>query len=516
MAQHHTRVLVARIFHESHSFNPRATRSESFIVRRGEAMLADIDSSASILAGLVTRLTETDYCCVPTFSAVAPPGGLVDHQFYLTLKADLIARARKGDFDAVALELHGAMATDQIADVEGDLLSDIRACVGEEIPIVAGFDLHGHVTPAMLAAADVCIACKENPHSDLFECGEKVGACLHAILEGRLRPVTSLVKVPMILTGGAETGYGPLAELHRRARRAVGANKALWDVSLFNVFPFADDVEMGQAVVCLSDGETEAGAEVARSLADLFWAWRERFVDDFPSIEMALDQVEREEALRPFALADMGDRVLAGAPGDSTAILEAALARAGRLKGAIPITDPESVQRAIAAGLGKKVTLKLGGGITPGFGPFEISGEVVSLSKGRFIIKGPYHAGEDSSLGPTAVIKVGALLLMVTTLPGFTQDPSAFESQGIDLATLDFLVVKSGYHFKISFEGIATPLLVETPGIARYRPGFFEWTKGRIYPVHAIDHWSPAADVFMRREIWPKPLKEPVKKHSGA
>src|SRR3546814_3273970 len=67
-------------------------------------------------------------------------------------------------------------------------------------------------------------------------------------------------------------------------------------------------------------------------------------------------------------------------------------------------------------------------------------------------------------------------------LPGPTQDPAAFESQGIDIAAQDFLVVKSGYHFKLSFAGIATPLMVETPGIARYRPGFFSWQRARVHP----------------------------------
>nr|WP_284452436.1 MlrC C-terminal domain-containing protein [Mesorhizobium sp. WSM4875] len=51
----------------------------------------------------------------------------------------------------------------------------------------------------------------------------------------------------------------------------------------------------------------------------------------------------------PYILADMGDRVLAGVPGDSTAIIEHALARGGRLRGAIPVTDPLSVEAAAEA-----------------------------------------------------------------------------------------------------------------------------------------------------------------------
>src|SRR3546814_11456230 len=101
-------------------------------------------------------------------------------------------------------------------------------------------------------------------------------------------------------------------------------------------------------------------------------------------------------------------------------------------------------------------------------------------------MKGPYQAGEVASLGATAVVRVGSLSVILTSLPGPTQDPAAFESQGIDIAPQDFLVVKSGYHFKLSFDGIATPLMVETHGTARYRPGFFSWKRPGDHPVEPV------------------------------
>src|SRR3546814_12391549 len=105
----------------------------------------------------------------------------------------------------------------------------------------------------------------------------------------------------------------------------------------------------------------------------------------------------------------MGDRVLAGAPGDSTAILAAALAHPDRLLGAVPVTDPEAAAKAIAAGIGRRVTLAVGGRFTPAFVPLEITGDVMAVTDGRFIIKGPYQAGEAASLGPTAVVRIGSL-----------------------------------------------------------------------------------------------------------
>lgn len=493
------RVLIGRIFHESHSFNPRRTTILDFSRQRGAAMLSAARGSGSTLGGLVRRLEALGYALAPALSAVAPPGGLVEHSAYGELRDELLAAARRGSFDAVALELHGAMATPALADVEGELLTALRALVGETVPIVIGLDLHAHLTPAMLAASDFCTACKENPHADVVQCGELVGDALDAMLTGRLKPVSALAKIPMVLCGAADTAAGPLAELHRRARASIAGEPALWDVSLFNVFPFADDRGMGQAVLVTTDRDPALAARVAAALGLTVWKWRDRFRDDLPSVDDALELVARRRESRPFVIADMGDRVLAGAPGDSTVVIARAIARGNDLAGAVPVTDPASATAAIAAGPGATLTLQIGGAVTPGFVPLTLTGRVVSVSDGCFRMKGPYQAGELASLGPTAVFAVGPLRLLLTSRPGFTQDVNAFTSQGIDLAVQDFLVVKSGYHFTLSFAGLATPLLVDTPGLSGYKRGAFTWQRGRFFPEHPVHYTAADPQIFPAR-----------------
>src|SRR3546814_5737753 len=90
-------------------------------------------------------------------------------------------------------------------------------------------------------------------------------------------------------------------------------------------------------------------------------------------------------------------------------------------------SDPEAAAKAIAAGVGRRITLAVGGRFTPGFVPLEITGDVVSATDGRFIMKGPYQAGEVASLGATAVVRVGSLSVILTSLPGPTQDPRSEE-----------------------------------------------------------------------------------------
>jgi microcystin degradation protein MlrC len=198
-------------------------------------------------------------------------------------------------------------------------------------------------------------------------------------------------------------------------------------------------------------------------------------------------------------LADMGDRVLAGAPGDSTAILQHALCRADGLKGAIPVTDADAAAAAIRAGVGAPVNLTIGGHITPGFAPLAVRGTVLSISDGKYMTRGPYQAGERQAMGPAAVIAIdGRLSVLLMTRSGYSHDPEAFRSQGIDVAAQDFVVVKSGYHFKLNFAGIATPLVLATPGLGYYTKGLLRWTKARFYPEHPIEDPQIHAELFTR------------------
>src|SRR3546814_1912395 len=96
------RILIGRIFHESHSFNPRPTDEAGFRVQRGPALLSDLGGSTSILAGIARRLGDLQDVVVPSVSAVAAPGGLVDHRCYLALKDELIAAAGESACEAVA------------------------------------------------------------------------------------------------------------------------------------------------------------------------------------------------------------------------------------------------------------------------------------------------------------------------------------------------------------------------------------------------------------------------------
>ncbi|MER8855186.1 M81 family metallopeptidase [Mesorhizobium australicum] len=74
------RILVGRafMFAQFHSADYLACRFE---IRRGKDVIAHARQSGTTFGGIVNRVEELGYKAIPTVSAVAPPGGLVDYDF---------------------------------------------------------------------------------------------------------------------------------------------------------------------------------------------------------------------------------------------------------------------------------------------------------------------------------------------------------------------------------------------------------------------------------------------------
>lgn len=498
------KILVAKLFHESNGFNPRPTPASDFEIFLGDEVLTKARMSGTTLGGIVRSLDAENVDVIPVVSVNGSPSGLVDHSFYVEVRDLIVSKAKEVQPDAIALELHGAMATSACDDVEGDFLHSLRAACGQSTVIGVGLDLHAHVTPMMLENADICIACKENPHADVVACGQNVVELMLEVFAGHLRPVTVMGKTRQILPGKMETTSGPLADMHARARALCDRHPEVWDISLYNVFRFLDVKDIGSAAVVLTNDAPYIGRQIVEEFTEAFWTRRDEFWDDLLSLDDALDQiVERSgNGGLPIVIADMGDRTLAGAPGDSNVFLAAALSHPKALKGVVPVTDPRSVEIAKRGGVGAEITLKIGGQQTPGFSPLEVKGKVLSLSDGSYEVKGPYQAGESVSLGEAAVVEVSnGIKVLLHTKPGFTHDPNAFESQGIQIADLDFVLVKSGYHFTMNFEGLGQPMFVATPGVSYYTPGGMPRSIGKVWPEHDVSEDAILPPEVFRRIV---------------
>lgn len=492
------RVFVSSIFHEGNSFSRLKTGTASFAIVRGSALLEKVSQGSSALAGGCRALAMIGAEIVPGVSAVSPPGGPVEDDVFERLRDEIVAGARAARPDGVFLDLHGAMVTAGLDDPEGHLIAAVREACGPGTVIAVSLDLHAHVTPEMLARADIVLACKENPHTDYDLAGEQAATLLVDTVRKRIAPVTAAIWLPLIFGAQMETARGPLAELHARRRELLAARASLLDISICNCTTLVDVPGGGQCITAIADGDAVAAGEAVEELARIFWQRRDAFHSDFRPLDGVLADIASGALRAPVILGDQGDRVLAGAAGDGTAIMNELATRWPQLKAVVPVTDPDAVRAARAAGIGSELEIAVGGGLSAGIEPFRSTWRVETLGDGHFVQDGPYLRNEPAELGDTAVLRSDNLTILATSLPGFTQDPAAFRSQGIDVAGQDIVVVKSGYHFKISFGAVGTCIVVDTPGISNYRPGLLPFAKRRpVHPEDTIEEPSFVAEIFM-------------------
>src|SRR5260370_2593505 len=78
-----------------------------------------------------------------------------------------------GPFDAIYLDLHGAMVAENTEDGEGELLRRIRGVVGNDLPIVASLDYHANLTPEMAKLATALVGYRTYPHIDMAGTGRR-------------------------------------------------------------------------------------------------------------------------------------------------------------------------------------------------------------------------------------------------------------------------------------------------------------------------------------------------------
>ena len=162
------RVLVAGLFHETHTFLDGVTPLTAFEARKGQDILG-ARGDRSPLCGFLEVAEAQGWHLIPAIDMRATPGATVTDEVLETFWDGLQSYVTKilGErLDAVYLVLHGAMVCETEPDVEGELLARLRQLIGESVPVFGVFDLHANLSERMARHADALLGYRENPHTD--------------------------------------------------------------------------------------------------------------------------------------------------------------------------------------------------------------------------------------------------------------------------------------------------------------------------------------------------------------
>lgn len=436
---------------------------ERYELRRGDEILS-LDKG--VAGGMLDVLGREGCTPVPLLYASTTPGGPLTSDCYRDLKRELLHRlAAVLPADGVLLPLHGAAAAEDVGDLEGDLIAGVRELVGPDVPVVATLDLHAHVTAQMVAHADGLVAWETYPHADAYSTGQRGARLLVDAMAGRCRPTMAMAKVPVI-TGaiyGSTHGDDPFAQLMRRTK-AWETQPGILSTSLFLVHPYLDQPGMGSGALVITDGDEERAVAIASELALAYW---QRRFELEPRTWTPGEAVAAglQVADGPVVLVETADCCGGGAAGDSVASLAALLTHAPQASSLVPVVDPEAAAACHRAGNGATVTVHLGHRQDPRWGePLAVTGRVEHLSDGRFLYEGGIFEGVEGEMGPSAVLGVGGVRVLITTHATYDWRDEQYRSVGLDPATARFVVAKNPMNYRMAYDYAPAIFVLATPG----------------------------------------------------
>jgi microcystin degradation protein MlrC len=439
----------------------RATLTGDALLRAGRG--------ESAISGFLDGAREHNWDVVPLQFVVPGVGGKVTREAHETAKEEFLALLRKaGAVDGVFLQLHGTAVAEHLDDCEGDLLAALRESLGPQVPLIASLDGHANVTPLMVQQASMLIGVKTNPHYDFVSVGRQAARVMAGMFDGSVMPTSAWAQpamAPALQKLFIAPGW-PMEHLLRQAQNLAARHARVLDVSLLGGFFCADIPETGISVVVTTNKEPNLARDLAEQIKAACWAKRQAFHTDMVSVEDAVrEAIDTEKEL--VVLGDLADSGGAGTPGDGTALLAELLKQNAKDAVIGNIADPAAVQQATQAGVGKEVTLTIGGKVDKFHGdPVQVSGRVRVIHDGVFTAATTFNAGTYRR-GLTVVLDCGGIEVILTSRPVLVFEVNHFRSLGIEPTERKILTAKSELQHRAGFAGIASKIIdVDTPGLA--------------------------------------------------
>ena len=500
------RVAILGLMLESNRFAPVITEEDylSRVYLAGDEILEDLYSSDSKLPteirGFAAEMdARGDWQPVPILVGLVEAGGPLDHEFFTICLNEMRQRLQAAlPLDAVYISNHGAMITTVNADPDGEIFAMVREIVGADVPVVATLDLHGNVSERMVDAADAIIAYQTNPHVDMLARGADAAAILHEMFAG-MRPDVAFMRLPLTPpTVTLLTEAGPYAEVIAYGQSLVDADIA--NVSVLGGFAYSDTPKNGMAIIVTARRANGAAKRVAGQIARMAWGEHQRFVPRLTSLQDAVARVldvGRKPELPAVILADVADNPGGGGNGNTMWILEAlhAAGATGVIAGII--NDPVLAREAAEAGEGGHFIAVFNRTQPDEFSRrFMVAARVVRLRDGDCVGRRGFYAGRRMNLGPSALLDIGGIQVVVVSIRTQCADPVFLEMMGLDIGAARAVVVKSRGHFRAGFNEFFGPdqvIEVDAPGLTSPILSRFDFKSlpRPVFPVDMQVEWTP-------------------------
>lgn len=509
------RIAVVRFHHETNTFALEQNDQPKAPMLVGDEILAQAHPRDYIGGFKEAALSHQDVELVPIVSVRFTGIGGIIHASVYEYYRDLILQGLRsaGPLDGVYFALHGAMAIEApYTDAEACLIQAVRELLGDDMPFVGTYDFHGIYTDWEVTEGLVPFPLNTNPHIDAYERGIEAAECLIAMLQGKIRPVTRRVFVPIIgpNIGQSTWAHNPEEEVRlplyqlNLLREDLERTPGVINLTIQGGYGYADTPDTGMCIIATTDGDAALARRLARQLARELWARREeiRTVRPIHAVDRGVEMAMAQDGL--VCLVDLGDDPGSACPADSPVVLESLL----RLRAqdcVVTIRDPEVVRAGLEAGVGATLNITIGGKIDQRFyKPLPVTGRVKLIDNGNYMIVGPTHGGwsrevakesfRAADVGPRVVLRLDNKVDVICTERTTGKDRDFFKSAGIVFEEKRIVVVKSNQAHRASFDPIVSATInLATPGTSTvdYATLPYKLLPRPIYPLDEDLEWAP-------------------------
>ena len=505
------RFAIGGFNHETNAFSNVPTNIESFrkyTLLHGEELLQRTRGVRAYVGGSIDEADEEGIELVPIMYCVTNPSGLITPETYDYITEEILGGLKKAHeeapLDGILLELHGAGHAENSLDPEGDLIQKVRALFGPKMPIGVVLDLHANVSEKMVGGSDILIGVKCYPHTDQYDQGRNIVRLLADKVRGGYEVHEALVKLPLIIVpASGSTLKGPAAEVQKLLFKLKDEDPDILDMTFFHSFPYTD-VSYALASVTCTARSMETAERAAMAVAEYVWEHREDFAPESltpaEAFDRALEMLEKTggkgpsgETL-PVIINESSDNPGSGCPQDGTWLLKEFISRNMENTLLSSIYDPETVQQALAAGVGSTIHVRLGGKTHPLHGePVEADAYVKTLSDGRYRSRSPMGFNGQANVGPLVLLRIGNVYVTVCSKRGQIMDDGHMEVAGLDYHKMKIMGVKSAQHFRGFWENRVSGLVAcDPPGLQKSDVSVYDLKllPRSAYPLNKDCEWD--------------------------
>lgn len=497
------RVAIGQLWQETNTLNPVPTTCADFEasgICRGTDLvdhMADVNELGGFIQSMRAWADPPEI--VGLVRLPAWPSGSLTAECFEWLRDEFFAAVdAAGEVDAYLLALHGSMVADEHADVEGEILQELRARIGSAIPIVATLDMHTNITNEMVDAADVLVTYHSMPHVDIFETGQRGAEVLRRILFESAKPTMAFCKIPAVVppeNSNTEAAAGVAVDFQKRVKDLESRADVL-AAGLAPVQPWMDIPQLGSSVVVTTDDDRQAAGDACAALARDFWERKEEYMPKLFAHEDAVRRAHERKSERPVVLSDAADATTSGAPGDSVWILAELVKYDWPRPALVTVVAPEVVSKCDAVAMGMDLRVTLGGARDTRFGTsVELAATVVRCFDARFLMSGHIGKNMPIDMGRSAVLRHASnVCIIATSRTGAHFAPELFRTAGFEPFEASVVVAKSPCGFRAVYEDHAAAIYsVSAPGCAPsdfWNYDFYNIPRP-LWPWDKIEEWHP-------------------------